>query len=97
MGTDIPKNFSSTIRLVDPEQGIDREVKIWMNHPLRYRGDTYYQASFSQDEKGTVLQVVKNPSWLIPYISCVVVTLGLLLQFGMGLKRSLKRRKRKMA
>lgn len=97
MGTEIPKNFSSTVRLVDTEKGIDREVKIWMNHPLRYRGDTFYQASFSQDETGTVLQVVKNPSWLIPYISCIVVTLGLLLQFGMGLKRSLKRRKRKKA
>jgi len=97
MGTDIPKNFSSTIRLVDPEKGIDRKVNIWMNHPLRYRGDTFYQASFSQDETGTVLQVVKNPSWLIPYISCIVVTLGLILQFGIGLKRSLKRRKRKVA
>lgn len=97
MGTEIPKNFSSTVRLVDPDRGVEREVKIWMNNPLRYRGETFYQASYKPDESGTVLQVVKNPSWLIPYISCVVVTLGLFVQFGFSLSRSLKRRRRKMA
>ena len=96
-GTQIPKNFSSTVQLVDPTNNVDREVKIWMNHPLRYRGETYYQASYKPDESGTVLQVVQNPSWLLPYISCVVVTLGLILQFGISLARSLKRRKKRMA
>ncbi len=37
-GTDIPKNFSSRVRLVDPERGENREVLISMNDPLRYRG-----------------------------------------------------------
>jgi hypothetical protein len=96
-GTEIPKNFESTIQLVDPEQKVDREVNIWMNHPLRYRGETYYQASYKPDESGTVLQVVQNPSWLIPYISCVLVTLGLLIQFGFSLSRSLKRRAKRSA
>lgn len=96
-GTEIPKNFESTVRIVDPEHKVDREVRIWMNHPLRYRDDTYYQASYKPDESGTVLQVVKNPSWLIPYISCVLVTLGLLLQFGFSLSRSLKRRAKRSA
>lgn len=95
-GTDIPKNFESTVRIVDDEQHVDREVRIWMNHPLRYRGETFYQASYKPDESGTVLQVVQNPSWLIPYISCVMVTLGLLLQFGFSLSRSLRRRKKRM-
>lgn len=95
-GTEIPKNFESTIQIQDPEQNIDREVKIWMNHPLRYRGETYYQASYKPDETGTVLQVVQNPGWLIPYISCILVTFGLLLQFGTSLSRSLKRRKKRM-
>jgi hypothetical protein len=95
-GTEIPKNFESTVRIIDPEQNVDREVRIWMNNPLRYRGETYYQASYKPDETGTVLQVVQNPSWLIPYISCVLVTLGLLLQFGFSLSRSLKRRKKRI-
>ncbi|MGV3526898.1 MAG: cytochrome c biogenesis protein ResB [Candidatus Sericytochromatia bacterium] len=96
-GTEIPKNFESTVRIVDTELNVDREARIWMNHPLRYRGETYYQASYKPDESGTVLQVVQNPSWLIPYISCVLVTLGLLLQFGFSLSRSLKRRKKRLA
>lgn len=96
-GTEIPKNFASTVQIMDPEHKVDREVKIWMNHPLRYRGETYYQASYKPDESGTVLQVVQNPGWLIPYLSCILVTLGLLLQFGFSLSRSLKRRKKRMA
>ncbi len=96
-GTEIPKNFSSTVQLVDPEHQVDREVKIWMNHPLRYRGETFFQASYKPDESGTVLQVVNNPGWLIPYISCILVTLGLILQFGFSLSRSLKRRKKRLA
>jgi hypothetical protein len=96
-GTEIPKNFESTVRIVDPEHNVDREVRIWMNNPLRYRGETYYQASYKPDESGTVLQVVQNPSWLIPYISCVLVTLGLLIHFWISLARSLKRRRKKMA
>lgn len=96
-GTDIPRNFESVVRILDPEQGVDREVRIWMNHPLRYRGETYYQASYKPDETGTVLQVVKNPSWLIPYISCLLVTLGLVWHFGYSLRRSLKRRQKRMA
>jgi hypothetical protein len=80
-GTDIPKNFSSRVRLQRPATGEDREVLIYMNSPLRYDGETYYQASFDSDDQGTVLQVVRNPSWLTPYFSCVLVGLGLTVQF----------------
>ena len=81
-GTDIPKNFSSRVRLQRPSTGEDREVLIYMNNPLRYAGETYYQASFDPDDQGTVLQVVHNPSWLTPYFSCVLVGLGLMTQFS---------------
>jgi hypothetical protein len=81
-GTDIPKNFSSRVRLQRPDTGEDREVLIYMNNPLRYAGETYYQASFDPDDHGTVLQVVHNPSWLTPYFSCVLVGIGLMTQFS---------------
>jgi cytochrome c biogenesis protein ResB len=91
-GTDTPKNFASRVLLHRPETGEKREVDIYMNNPLRYAGETYYQASYDPDDHGTVLQVVHNPSWLTPYFSCVLVGLGLLLQFathlfGFTLKR----------
>ena len=80
-GTEIPKNFSSRVRLQRPDTGEDREVLIYMNSPLRYAGETYYQASFDPDDGGTILQVVHNPSWLTPYLSCVLVAAGLIYQF----------------
>ena len=81
-GTDIPKNFSSRVALQRPDAGENREVLIYMNNPLRYAGETYYQASYDKDNQGTVLQVVHNPSWLTPYFSCVLVGLGLVVQFA---------------
>jgi hypothetical protein len=91
-GTDIPKNFSSRVRLQNLENGEDREVRIFMNNPLRYEGETFYQASFDPDDHGSVLQVVHNPSWLTPYFACVLVATGLLIQFLSHLIPFLKRR-----
>src|SRR5450432_2752923 len=84
-GTDIPKNFSSRIRLVDFERNENREVLISMNDPLRYRGFTFYQSGFDNDDKTTILQVVKNPAMILPYIACGLVALGLVTQFSMHL------------
>ncbi len=85
-GTGIPKNFSSKIHLSDPKRGEERDVLIKMNDPLRYAGETFFQASFDpKNDKVTILQVVRNPAAATPYISCVLVGLGLLTQFLMHL------------
>jgi hypothetical protein len=84
-GTDIPKNFSSRVRLVNPGTGENREVLIYMNNPLRYGGETFYQSGFDPDNHGTILQVVHNPSWLTPYLSCALVGIGLMVQFAASL------------
>jgi hypothetical protein len=81
-GTEIPKNFSSRLVLHRPDNSEKREVLIKMNSPLRYAGETFYQASFDTDNQGTILQVVHNPSWLTPYFSCILVGLGLIVQFA---------------
>jgi ResB-like family protein len=91
-GTDIPKNFSSRIRLLDPSRHEDRETLIYMNHPLRYQGMTFYQSGFDNNDATTILQVVKNPSWLIPYVSCSLIALGMVIQFGMHLTSFVRRR-----
>jgi hypothetical protein len=84
-GTTIPKNFSSRVVLHRPDTSEKREVLIYMNNPLRYAGETYYQSSFDRDNEGTILQVVRNPSWLTPYFSCILVSLGLVLHFAIHL------------
>jgi ABC-type transport system involved in cytochrome c biogenesis permease subunit len=91
-GTTMAKNYASTIQLVAPSSHVDREVKIWMNHPLRFNYDTFYQQSFANNDKTTILQVVHNPASLMPYIACVVGALGLLTHFGMTLTLFLRRR-----
>ncbi len=96
-GTEIPKNFSSKVAVVDPEKSVDREVLIYMNHPLRYRGDTFYQSGFEPDDSGTVLQVVRNPGFLAPYVACVIVAAGLLIQFSFHLVGFARRRRNSIA
>jgi hypothetical protein len=89
LGTDKPKNYSSLLKLNDPTTGDNREVLIKMNSPLFYNWRTFYQADFLKkqpgDPVGTVLQVVHNPGWLLPYISCVMVALGMIIHFGIHL------------
>ena len=104
-GTEKPKDFASTVRLIHPERGENREVRIWMNNPLRYDStqsagvwgaivslnpfynfsETFFQSGYLPDDSGTVLQVVQNPSWLWPYVSCVMITAGMLIHFLMVL------------
>ena len=81
-GTEIPKNFASSITLIDTERPVSRDVLIYMNHPLRYRGETFYQSGFDKNDTATILQVVRNPSFVAPYVACIVVAAGLLIQFS---------------
>jgi hypothetical protein len=97
LGTQTPRNFSSLVHLTDPTRNEDREVKIYMNNPLRYGGETFYQASFipnavkGEPDVGTVLQVVRNPGWLMPYLACFLVTVGMVIHFGLHLIGFLRR------
>ena len=89
----MPKNFSSRLILDRPDTGEHREVLIYMNNPLRYAGETFYQASFDEDDGGTILQVVHNPSWVTPYLACLLVGSGLVVEFLSHLVPFLKRRR----
>lgn len=90
-GTDIPKNFSSRVRLL-PNDGEGREVVIYMNNPLRYAKQTFYQSGTLPADTGTILQVVHNPGAEMPYIACALVCLGMLIHFGLHLWSFLERR-----
>lgn len=92
-GTQIPKNFSSKVALADEENNEHRQISIYMNHPLRYLGETYYQSGFEPDDSGTVLQVVRNPGYQAPYVACVIVSIGLIFQFTFHLTGFARRNK----
>jgi ABC-type transport system involved in cytochrome c biogenesis permease subunit len=95
MGTNTARNYSSDVRLIDPSHNVDRTIKIWMNNPLRYAGETFYQSTFNVDPMSrkelTGLQVVANTGWMIPYVGCMIVVFGMLAQFSITLLRFLRR------
>ncbi len=92
VGTDTPKNYSSLIRLEDPDRNDEEDVLIYMNHPLRHGGETFYQSGVIPRDRGTILQVVRNPGWLLPYVSCALVAVGMLVHFSLHLINFLQRR-----
>ncbi len=89
-GTNTPKNYSSRLLLTDVDQNVEREFTTWMNNPLRYGGDTLYQSDF--DRGDTILQVVTNSGWMIPYVACMLVWIGMTAHFGAVLFRFAQRR-----
>lgn len=91
-GTDIPKNFASRLQLRTPDGHEDREVLIFMNNPLRFAGLTFYQQTMDSESNTSGLQVVRNPGWIMPYVACVLMALGLVLQFGTHLLGFIRRR-----
>ena len=105
LGTETPKDYSSIVHLkkqsADRAECVDRDgVRIWMNNPLRFEGETFYQSNVGTDpitrEETTGLQVVTNTGWMIPYVSCMIVGVGLLHQFSIALLRFLNRREAAM-
>jgi hypothetical protein len=97
-GTDIPKNYRSRIRIADSATNEAREVDIYMNHPLRYAGSTFYQYQVGAEDrddtapKESTLQGVHNPGWLTPYAGCYIVAIGMYMQFRQHLTRFLGKR-----
>jgi hypothetical protein len=82
----IPKNYQSRVRLENATSAENREVDIFMNNPLRYQGLTFYQSQMGREQGNTArgtstFQVVRNPSWLAPYIGCIIVGVGMTWQF----------------
>ncbi len=78
-GTDMARGFSSDIVVKD--EGVEWPYLIRMNEPLRYKGYTFYQSSFSlrPDGEYSVLSVVRNQGRIFPYLASAVIFAGLLL------------------
>ena len=86
--SETPKAFMSKVKLITSDGIVPFDIK--MNEPLRFSGYTFFQSSFADDETTSVFQVVKNPSWLIPYLSSLLIVVGLFVQmvFSMGRRSS---------
>ncbi len=92
-GSTTPKNFESFVQLRDPEQNVDVPLSTSMNNPIRYAGETIYQSSYDPNNlKTTVLQVVSNAGWMIPYVACMIIAAGMLVHFLQMIVRFVYRR-----
>ena len=91
-GTEIPFNFSSEVVVHHKEAKKNQKALIYMNHPLRYEGLTFYQASFANNDRTSIFQVVRNPGWMLPYISVILMGAGMMIQFGMHFFKFLGKR-----
>jgi len=81
-GTEVAKSYQSLVTITTGS--LERQVRIYMNNPLRYKDYTVYQSSYDNDSTGkqySTLAVVKNYARILPYIACFVVFFGLALHF----------------
>ena len=88
VGTSVPKEFWSDFVLHNRDQSTSIQSHISMNEPLRYSGETFYQSGYFKHPDGreqTTLQVVTNAGWMMPYVACMLVAIGMLAHFSVTL------------
>ncbi len=84
-GSNNPASFESHVRVFDDERGVEGDpFRIYMNHPLNYRGFKHFQSSYDSDRKGTILSVNHDPGKWPTYFGYTLLTLGLLLILTRG-------------
>ncbi len=79
-GSESPSSYASEVVLIDEDEGVERDVRIFMNNTLLYKGFKFFQSSYDQDEKGTILSVNYDlwGTW-ISYISYILLGIGFIL------------------
>ncbi|EJC9885451.1 cytochrome c biogenesis protein CcsA [Campylobacter jejuni] len=78
-GSMSPASYASEITIKNNNENFD--YRIFMNNVLDYDGYRFYQSSYDQDEKGTVLSVNKDPGKIPTYIGYFLLCLGMFMNF----------------
>lgn len=76
-GSNSPSSYASEVTLIDPNKGVRKDHRIFMNNILDYGGFRFFQSSYDQDEKGTVLSVNHDflGTW-ITYLGYALMIIG---------------------
>lgn len=73
-GSSSPSSYKSEVILLDKENNLSKPYSIYMNHILKYKGWRFYQSSYDQDEKGTILSVNRDfAGMLVTYIGYFIL------------------------
>ncbi len=79
-GSNSPSSYKSEVTLIDSDQKIEMPFSIYMNHILKYSGYRFYQSSFDNDEKGTILSVNKDRAgMMVTYAGYILLFLFIIL------------------
>lgn len=78
-GSMSPASYASEITVKNNNENFD--YRTFMNNVLDYDGYRFYQSSYDQDEKGTVLSVNKDPGKIPTYIGYFLLCLGMFMNF----------------
>ncbi len=76
-GSMSPSSYASEVKLIDDEQNISFDYRIFMNNILEHRGFRFFQSSYDMDEKGTVLSVNNDPGTLPSYLGYLLLGIGM--------------------
>ncbi len=82
-GSESPSSYASEVVLTDKNVNLKRDVRIFMNNTLTYKGYKFFQSSYDQDEKGTVLSVNHDVwgTW-VTYIGYILLVIGIVLSLA---------------
>ena len=79
-GSMSPSSYKSEVTLIDKADNVNMDFSIYMNNVLKYKGYRFYQSSFDQDEKGTILSVNHDmPGTGLTYIGYALLFGAILL------------------
>ncbi len=91
-GTQMARDYRSHVKVI--RGASTQKADIWMNHPLRSEGYTFYQSQYIDGRKQTtVLSVVRNAGRLFPYISSIIICVGMLIHLAIMFVNTAKRRR----
>lgn len=87
-GSDIPKSFASKVVFIHGNS--NTEALIEMNSPASFMGWTFYQSSYADDGKTSILTAVRNPARMLPWLSVFAAFFGMVIAFAAKFWRTKK-------
>ncbi len=79
-GSESPSSYASEVTVIDNRNNTKKDYRIFMNHILDYDNYRFFQSSYDQDEKGTILSVNHDfwGTW-ISYSGYILLALGFII------------------
>ncbi|MBR8461328.1 cytochrome c biogenesis protein CcsA [Campylobacter sp. faydin G-105] len=79
-GSQSPSSYASDIEVFKGEKKV-LEYEIFMNNPLVFDGYKFFQSSYDKDERGTILEINRDPGKIPTYIGYFLLCVGFIGNF----------------